>query len=109
MSGDVALFNNQTPPAEGQKSDIRLSGFSCGVSPTGFCVALGGFQQEVVVMVVHQTVGVQLPVEPIDDRGQDSQEALPVLVIEVDYLPAPPWEATWCRAPRNSMRRGLAI
>jgi hypothetical protein len=71
-------------------------------------VGLGVFQQE-VVMVVHQAVSVQLPVEPIDDRGQDSQEALPVLVIEVDYLPAPPWEATWCRAPRNSMRRGLAI
>lgn len=31
-------------------------------------VGLEGFQQE-VVMVVHQTVGMQLPVEPIDDRG----------------------------------------
>jgi hypothetical protein len=39
-------------------------------------------------MVVHQAVGVQLPVEPIDDRGKDSQKALPVLVIEVDCLPA---------------------
>jgi hypothetical protein len=71
-------------------------------------VGLGVFQQE-VVMVVHQAVGVQLSVEPIDDRGQDSQEVLPVLVIEVDCLSAPPGEATWCRAPRNSMRGGLAI
>ena len=60
-------------------------------------------------MIVHQAVGVQLPVEPIDDRGQDSQEALPVLVIEVDCLPAVTTETTWYRAPRNSMRRGLAI
>jgi hypothetical protein len=41
-SGDVALFNDQASPAEGQKGDIRLSGFSCGVSPTGFCVTLDG-------------------------------------------------------------------
>jgi hypothetical protein len=52
---------------------------------------------------------MQLPVEPIDGRGQDSQEALPVLVIEVDCLPASPREAIWYRAPRNSMRRDLAI
>ena len=41
-SGDVALFNDQAAPAEGRKGDIRLSGFSCGVSPTGFCVTLDG-------------------------------------------------------------------
>jgi len=41
MSGDVALFNDQIsgPALEGQS---RLSGYSCGIAATGYCLVLDG-------------------------------------------------------------------
>ncbi len=41
MSGDIALLNDQGPGA-GQAGEVRLAGFSCGVSETGFCLVLDG-------------------------------------------------------------------
>jgi hypothetical protein len=41
MGGDIALFNSHGVGA-GQQGDIRLADFSCGSSPTGFCVLLDG-------------------------------------------------------------------
>jgi hypothetical protein len=41
MSGDSALRNAQGPSA-GQVGDVRLAGFSCSVSNTGFCLVLDG-------------------------------------------------------------------
>jgi hypothetical protein len=40
-SGDIALFNNQLqgPATAG---DVRLAGFTCGISPTGYCLMLDG-------------------------------------------------------------------
>jgi hypothetical protein len=43
-SGDLPLFNDQTPGA-GKKGDVRLSGFSAGTDlcgPSGFCLVLDG-------------------------------------------------------------------
>lgn len=41
MSGDIALLNSQSAET-GQQGDVRLAGFSCGGSSTGFCVLLDG-------------------------------------------------------------------
>jgi PKD repeat protein len=42
--GDIALFNNQQPPGEGQAGDIRLAGFTATVlcPSSGFCLVLDG-------------------------------------------------------------------
>jgi hypothetical protein len=40
-SGDIALHNSQGPGA-GQAGQVRLAGFGCAVSPTGYCVVLDG-------------------------------------------------------------------
>jgi hypothetical protein len=41
-SGDLALFNNQQPPAMGLSNDVRLAGFTSGASPTGYSLVLDG-------------------------------------------------------------------
>ncbi|MBZ5505687.1 MAG: choice-of-anchor D domain-containing protein [Acidobacteriia bacterium] len=44
-AGDIALLNDQTPPAQGKAGNIRLAGFFGGTDlcpPTGFCEVLDG-------------------------------------------------------------------
>jgi hypothetical protein len=44
-SGDLALFNGQRPPKQGQAGDVRLSGFTASTTlcgPSGFCLVLDG-------------------------------------------------------------------
>jgi hypothetical protein len=40
-SHDLGLYNDQGP-GMGQAGDVRLAGFSCGISPTGYCLVLDG-------------------------------------------------------------------
>src|SRR5260370_2263735 len=42
--GDIALFNNQQAPKQGQAGDIRLAGFTATTlcAPSGFCLVLDG-------------------------------------------------------------------
>jgi hypothetical protein len=43
-NGDIALFNNQQPPKQGQAGDVRLAGFTATTlcAPSGFCLVLDG-------------------------------------------------------------------
>jgi hypothetical protein len=43
-NGDIALFNNQQPPKQGQAGDIRLAGFTATTlcAPSGYCLVLDG-------------------------------------------------------------------
>jgi hypothetical protein len=43
-NGDIALFNNQQPPKQGQAGDIRLAGFTATVlcAPSNYCLVLDG-------------------------------------------------------------------
>jgi len=44
MDGDIALYNSQQPPDEGQAGQVRLAGFSVGTAfvPSGFALVLDG-------------------------------------------------------------------
>jgi hypothetical protein len=43
-NGDIALFNNQQPPKQGQAGDIRLAGFTATTlcAPSNYCLVLDG-------------------------------------------------------------------
>jgi hypothetical protein len=63
---------------------IELLGIDAVELPHAFGeVAIGGFQDE-VIMVVHETKGMAEPVVMQDDIGQEIQKALAIGIIQIN-------------------------